>query len=233
MLQHAQTFEDLESHKELLGLEQRNVEILVEDFVDYSLQNKKQRRFQDSKPSRCIMKLSRASTNLLKSLALDEISMFIQFSGSKKGTVPGIIKNVREDDLTFIARHNFTKRKPVAEVVFFEYNRSTTRASLKGLSKITKSERLLKFLADFDASSMPLREFDDVKFDDEDFKWKNPQLENNVEQQTAIKKIVNRTAYPLPYVIFGPPGEFLDSNWRSLKNFSTFLFRNRKNIHAG
>ncbi|XP_039449839.1 putative helicase MOV-10 [Culex pipiens pallens] len=36
--------------------------------------------------------------------------------------------------------------------------------------------------------------------------WFNPGLENNVEQQTAVRNIVNRTAYPLPYILFGPPG---------------------------
>ncbi|KAL9702500.1 hypothetical protein quinque_006018 [Culex quinquefasciatus] len=36
--------------------------------------------------------------------------------------------------------------------------------------------------------------------------WFNPSLEGNVEQQTAVRNIVNRTAYPLPYILFGPPG---------------------------
>lgn len=38
------------------------------------------------------------------------------------------------------------------------------------------------------------------------FKWFNPNVASNVEQQTAIVSIVNETARPYPYVLFGPPG---------------------------
>uniref|UniRef100_A0A8D8GNC2 Helicase MOV-10 n=1 Tax=Culex pipiens TaxID=7175 RepID=A0A8D8GNC2_CULPI len=40
----------------------------------------------------------------------------------------------------------------------------------------------------------------------ESFTWFNPNVTSNVEQQTAIVSIVNETARPYPYVLFGPPG---------------------------
>uniref|UniRef100_A0A1B6CXC3 RNA helicase n=1 Tax=Clastoptera arizonana TaxID=38151 RepID=A0A1B6CXC3_9HEMI len=36
--------------------------------------------------------------------------------------------------------------------------------------------------------------------------WRNKKIENNVEQQQAVTHIVNKTAFPSPYLIFGPPG---------------------------
>ncbi|XP_050460328.1 putative helicase MOV-10 isoform X1 [Cataglyphis hispanica] len=40
----------------------------------------------------------------------------------------------------------------------------------------------------------------------DDIKWINTNIEKNKEQKQAIKKILNKTAYPAPYIIFGPPG---------------------------
>ena len=40
----------------------------------------------------------------------------------------------------------------------------------------------------------------------EQFQWYNQQIGTNEEQKLAIKNIVNCTAYPFPYVVFGPPG---------------------------
>lgn len=38
------------------------------------------------------------------------------------------------------------------------------------------------------------------------FSCMNSELEDNYEQQTAIKNIVNRTSFPSPFIIFGGPG---------------------------
>lgn len=38
------------------------------------------------------------------------------------------------------------------------------------------------------------------------FDWINTSIDSNLEQQRAVKNIVNCTAYPFPFVIFGPPG---------------------------
>jgi len=36
--------------------------------------------------------------------------------------------------------------------------------------------------------------------------WVNPNVAKNEEQKQAVKKILNKTAHPAPYIIFGPPG---------------------------
>lgn len=39
-----------------------------------------------------------------------------------------------------------------------------------------------------------------------DIKWTNTKIEQNEEQKQAIRKVLCNTAYPAPYIIFGPPG---------------------------
>ncbi|XP_036139597.1 putative helicase MOV-10 isoform X2 [Monomorium pharaonis] len=39
-----------------------------------------------------------------------------------------------------------------------------------------------------------------------DIKWINPNIKENEQQKQAVKKILNKTAQPAPYIIFGPPG---------------------------
>lgn len=36
--------------------------------------------------------------------------------------------------------------------------------------------------------------------------WLNPNVAKNEEQKQAVRSILNKTAYPAPYIIFGPPG---------------------------
>ncbi|XP_072767482.1 putative helicase mov-10-B.1 isoform X2 [Anoplolepis gracilipes] len=40
----------------------------------------------------------------------------------------------------------------------------------------------------------------------DDIQWINTNIEKNEEQKQAVRKILNKTAYPAPYIIFGPPG---------------------------
>lgn len=37
-----------------------------------------------------------------------------------------------------------------------------------------------------------------------DIEWINTNM--NEQQQQAVRKILNKTAHPAPYIIFGPPG---------------------------
>ncbi|XP_071875149.1 putative helicase mov-10-B.1 isoform X2 [Bombus fervidus] len=39
-----------------------------------------------------------------------------------------------------------------------------------------------------------------------DLDWANKSIANNKEQKTAVNNILNYSAYPAPYILFGPPG---------------------------
>ena len=84
----------------------------------------------------------------------------------------------------------------------FVPNHITHRACLQALDMIEKNG-LQHFFDDFQEPTRCVKRTG-KKFDD--FEWFNPQIGTNEEQKTAIKNIVNCTAFPFPYVVLGPPG---------------------------
>jgi hypothetical protein len=211
MLKRAQTFEDMENieayDKKLLSLTVKNVKICNEDYAN----EKNPRNIV------CSMIIPKECFSTLKSIKPEEelfrnVSVVFTLGlneHSESDTISGKILSVESQQLVFKARlptEHLSSRSFTSELVWFEHNKSATRACLKVLDDVAASANLLSYLGDLDAGQMELKTFDKKLFSDEDFKWSNPQIGNNLEQQTAIKNIVNRTAYPLPYVIFGPPG---------------------------
>ena len=87
--------------------------------------------------------------------------------------------------------------------VRFVQNRITYRACFQAFDMIKKNG-LQNFFQDFKNEPEDCDKFNGEKFDN--FEWFNPQIGKNEEQMTAIKNIVNCTAFPFPYVVFGPPG---------------------------
>lgn len=79
------------------------------------------------------------------------------------------------------------------------------------------------FLLDFTKETLPHQiRFRFQKLDS--IEWMNESVGKNFAQSQAIKYIVNRSSFPSPYVVFGPPGEQI----KSLVDFSdaqTFPFQ--------
>lgn len=74
----------------------------------------------------------------------------------------------------------------------------------EGLTKI-KKEGFEDFMLDFGNSSLSTPNHDVFeKF--EIIEWLNKDVGGNVAQSEAIKQILNRSSFPSPYVVFGPPG---------------------------
>lgn len=94
--------------------------------------------------------------------------------------------------------------------VDFLPNRIGVRACLNALEAVNNQCSMQKLFLDFDNAN------DDVPYNfrvcsstlKENFEWFNKNISTNLEQQMAIKNIFNRSARPLPFVVFGPPGRF-------------------------
>lgn len=82
-------------------------------------------------------------------------------------------------------------------------NRITYRACFQALDSINQHS-LRGFFDNFEQEPVNCRGENNLNFTK--FNWYNDQIATNEEQMTAIKNIVNCTAYPFPYVVFGPPG---------------------------
>ena len=78
-----------------------------------------------------------------------------------------------------------------------------SQACFQALDMIQRND-LKDFFDDFEDEPKFCLKRIDKKFDN--FEWYNPQIGRNEEQKAAIKNIVNCTAFPFPYVVFGPPG---------------------------
>ena len=121
-------------------------------------------------------------------------------------------------DCTYVNINNcknnvlFFERKFKALPLHFEYcvkfipNRISIRACFKAIESI-RLNLLNDYFENFEnepALCDKNRFQKNDKF--ENFEWFNEKIATNDEQMTAIKNIVNCTAFPFPYVIFGPPG---------------------------
>lgn len=82
-------------------------------------------------------------------------------------------------------------------------NRITFRSCLQAIDCI-KAYGLEEYFEQFDKPPQNSKKNNGDTFDR--FEWYNKQVTTNDEQLTAIKNIVNCTAYPFPYVVYGPPG---------------------------
>lgn len=89
--------------------------------------------------------------------------------------------------------------------VRFIPNRITHRASLHAIEKIRENE-LEDFFENFQRAPAHQRKtYRKGYLKTYDFKWSN--VKCNMQQKIAIKNIVNCSAFPFPYCVFGPPGK--------------------------
>lgn len=102
--------------------------------------------------------------------------------------------------------------------VRFIPNRITYRACFHAFDTI-RMRLLSKFFSDFDT---PPAINDEVSSHNNriiEFDWYNKSIATNEEQKQAIKNIVNRTSFPFPYVVHGPPGKYFSR----FINYSLFI----------
>lgn len=124
------------------------------------------------------------------------------------GKIHYIFGNLILFQLVYKSRRELKERQQVAVCeerhyhVEFLPNRIATRVAHRAVEDAIKN-RLQNCLVDFTAE---IKEDRNDKRTFKKFQWMNATIRNNSEQQSAIKKIVNCTSFPSPYVIHGPPG---------------------------
>lgn len=110
-------------------------------------------------------------------------------------------------------------------------NRVPLRLAYKALMRIT-SLNLEPFFTTFDDSTLPCQPEKHFGNEVESIDCINPSIGTNSSQMKAVQNIINRTSFPSPYVVFGPPGE--NEKLFLLERNSNFLLsRNWKNKHIG
>lgn len=85
----------------------------------------------------------------------------------------------------------------------FSSSQSNFCACFEAINLI-RERKLIDFFYDFE-NAPDICERENVHIV-EDFEWFNQKIATNMEQMTAVKNIVNCTAYPFFHVVFGPPG---------------------------
>lgn len=93
--------------------------------------------------------------------------------------------------------------------VRFIPNRITHRASLRAIDKIKENE-LEPFMKNFEEFPVFQRHrIIEGNLQIDDFMWRNANIASNMQQKIAIMNIVNGSAFPFPYCVFGPPGKLI------------------------
>lgn len=84
--------------------------------------------------------------------------------------------------------------------VEFVPNRMSTRVAHRAVEDAAKNH-LASYLRNFTG----VKPHSDKK-DTVSFKWMNKTIGQNREQEMAVRNIFNRSSFPSPYIVFGPPG---------------------------
>lgn len=139
------------------------------------------------------------------------------------------ILNFHRNFITIVIKR---KEKKIAKTdrfhVEFRPNFFTSAMAQRALRRITSSG-YENFLLNFTKSSLPVKASSLFqKF--EQIEWLNQDVGENFAQSQAIKHIVNRSSFPSPYIVFGPPGKRV--NFKPIRS-NGIPNRNRQDEHAG
>jgi helicase MOV-10 len=194
MIKYALNIEDLSSQDELKELTLRNVQLrgLMNNYWFAATRKQLPPNFEDM--SLCLVPMEKYKEDKIN---YEDDCIFAQVDKAERGQVhfekkfPTVRGNTRMVDLS------------CKYFVRFIPNRITYRACFQALDSV-KQFLLHRYFDDFEY------EPENCKRDNgrivENFEWFNKEISTNEEQMTAIGNIVNCTAYPFPYVVFGPPG---------------------------
>jgi AAA domain len=194
MIKYALNIEDLSTQDELKAFTLKNVH-LDGVMTNYSFPFKKNQlppNFEEM--SLCLVPMEKYVEDKIN---IEEDSIFAQ------------VEKVENNRIFF--EKKFPPIRGVSRVIdlnqryFIRFipNRITYRACFQALDSVSQ-HLLSSYFDDFDDEPVNSKKNNGEPI--HQFEWYNMQIATNEEQKTAIMNIVNCTAYPFPYVVFGPPG---------------------------
>lgn len=138
---------------------------------------------------------------------MSAITSNIDTTELKKLQINAPIVNYHRNYVTIEVRRN-QKRIEVDEKYHIEFvpnlfSNAMAMRSLRRVQKYNYENFLLTFSKDHlpTQSRQRFQQFNEIE-------WLNQNVGANFAQSQAIQHIVNRTSFPSPYIVFGPPGKF-------------------------
>lgn len=195
MIKYALNVEDLSSQDEIKEFTVKNVKLsgMMDNYSFHIKRNKVPPNFEEM--SLCLVPMHKYRDGWINCEDDCIFSKFERYEGGKiyfEKKFPvgrGGIQRVIDLENTYFVR--------------FIPNRITYRACFQALDDITQ-QLLRDFFDNFENEPTQCTRESNLRLNN--FEWFNEQISTNQEQMNAIKNIVNCTAYPFPYVVFGPPG---------------------------
>ncbi|XP_058465256.1 putative helicase MOV-10 isoform X2 [Malaya genurostris] len=124
-----------------------------------------------------------------------------------------LIFRLANDQLEFIEQYHIKVYEISEQSVGQRSNKLThssknhrRRIRLNELEEYLPPKELCAVVANNFRKSSDYTEIENQYYESVRTSWFNLSLVDNPEQQTAVTNIVNRSSYPLPYILFGPPG---------------------------
>jgi helicase MOV-10 len=114
----------------------------------------------------------------------------------------GFVENYEKGAVTF-KKNGYIECSQFYHIKFIP-SRTSYRACYETIEYIERRHNLTRFFQDFQSELEWQEEYE--KEEIEITEWFNKTFETNVEQKQAVQSILNRTAFPFPFVVFGPPG---------------------------
>ncbi|XP_055625196.1 putative helicase mov-10-B.1 isoform X2 [Toxorhynchites rutilus septentrionalis] len=179
--------------RQLTLLNQIEDEHLRQQFFSYSINNPE---LVDKKFGRMYsLSLGQFKEQPLMLKEETEVLVMVESVTGQK-VIRGIIDRMDHKNIVIIMR----KKISAEDVVRIQFcaNRTALRLEYRALELLDESVIQKLFFPETSEASN-YEQFTE-------FEWFLKRMSSNEEQMKAVKNIVNRTSYPAPYLLFGPPG---------------------------
>lgn len=191
--------------KQLTVLNQIEAEYLRCEFESYTVEQpkfnivKRDRKLKDGLKIKQIL-YAISIDQFQNRPSLIEEDIMVHLSVKVKQTVEyyqGIVENVEPTRILILLDNPIERGTSVLRIEF-HFSKITFQLEQQALSLLStcRKEHIVF------PSGGELKQLEEFK----SFNWIRTNISTNQEQMIAVRNIVNRTSFPAPYVLFGPPG---------------------------